>query len=268
MKKATQQIIWEELTADEDLTSQLKIAANPFRFQTELKTIIDSFYRENSRVLEAGCSTGITSLILDDRFDKTLVDLNAAAIRLSQELFGQFKKKATFVVDDMFRLPFPDESFDVVFNSGVLEHFEYHDRVRALREYGRVMKQDGIMLIAFPNHFSKPYKLVYEYLNSRNRWPYPKELALYDLKNELIQSGFKLIERRIIDRRTPINYLNHVKGYGTALKMYYKVVGYEGYLTSVTARKKQRTMTANQDGAYTHLYNMSNSESASHNTNT
>jgi len=237
MENVNQQTIWEDLIADESLKSLLKTANNPFKFQAELKTIIDSFCREKSKILEVGCSTGITSFILDDRFNKTLLDLNAAAIRLSMELFARFHKKATFVVGDMFKLPLPDESFDIVFNSGVVEHFEYQARVNALKEYARVLKPDGLMLIAFPNHFSKPYRLTYKYLNARNRWPYPKEIALFDMKHELSDAGFRLIERRILDLQTPIDYLNHVKVIGSLLKVFYSVVDYEGYLTSVMALK-------------------------------
>jgi ubiquinone/menaquinone biosynthesis C-methylase UbiE len=237
METAAQQAIWENLTADEDLNSLLRCVQHPYAFQAELKVILDSYCRDGSRILEAGSSTGITSFILDDRFDKTLVDLNAAAIKLSRGLFEYFQKKATFVVGDMFRLSLPDEYFDVVFNSGVLEHFEYQDRVRALTEYGRVLRPEGILLVAFPNHFSKPYKLTYDYLNSKGRWPYPREIALYDMRKELEEAGLRLMERRILDRKTPLAYLAHLGPLRIVLKLLYALTGYEGYLTTVTAEK-------------------------------
>ncbi len=237
MDATCQQTIWEDLTAGESLDSLIRQSRNPHRFQQEMKTLIDSFYKHGSRIIEVGCSTGITSFILNDKFDRTLLDLNSEAIALSQALFKHFQKKATFIVGDMFRMALPDESFDVVFNSGVVEHFEYADRVNALKEYGRILKSEGVLLVAFPNHFSKPYKRAYQYLNKRGKWPYPKEIALYDMRQELSEAGFRLRERLVFDRKTPLDYCAHFPLGGRLVKVFYALSGYEGYLTAITAVK-------------------------------
>jgi ubiquinone/menaquinone biosynthesis C-methylase UbiE len=49
-------------------------------------------------------------------------------------------------------LPFPDESFDVVYSSYVLEHVQ--DPVQVLSESVRVLKPGGILSFELPNHLS------------------------------------------------------------------------------------------------------------------
>lgn len=48
-------------------------------------------------------------------------------------------------------LPFSDCSFDVVYHSHVLEHFEVQDAKQFLRECYRVLKPDGVIRVAVPD---------------------------------------------------------------------------------------------------------------------
>jgi SAM-dependent methyltransferase len=235
LSSADQSNIWESLVCREDLTSLSKAVRNPCRFQVELKHLIDALYREQAKIIEVGCFTGITSLLLDDRFDKTLFDLNRPALELSEELFRHFGKAGRFVAGDMFSMPFPEDSFDIVFNSGVLEHFDHQERVAALREYGRILKPGGSLIVAFPNHYSAPYRIGYRYLNFTRQWPYPPEFKLKDLRDELNQAGLQFDGRRTLDDATPLHYARRVGILGLPLKYLFKMIGFEGYLTVISA---------------------------------
>jgi len=48
-------------------------------------------------------------------------------------------------------LPFPDESFDVVYHSHVLEHFSKADGLQLLNRCRRVLKPNGILRVAVPD---------------------------------------------------------------------------------------------------------------------
>jgi predicted SAM-dependent methyltransferase len=48
-------------------------------------------------------------------------------------------------------IPFKDTTFDMVYHSHVIEHFSKEDAPNFLRECYRVLKQNGIIRIAFPD---------------------------------------------------------------------------------------------------------------------
>ena len=48
-------------------------------------------------------------------------------------------------------LPFPDESFDVVYHSHVLEHFSREDGLKLLKSCRRVLRRNGIVRVAVPD---------------------------------------------------------------------------------------------------------------------
>jgi len=48
-------------------------------------------------------------------------------------------------------LPFPDESFDVVYHSHVLEHFSKADGLQLLNRCRRILKPNGILRVAVPD---------------------------------------------------------------------------------------------------------------------
>ena len=240
MKHAKKENIWETLTLNIDFENLVKSAESPCEFQLELKAVLDFYCKDHFKIIEVGSFSGITSLILDDRFDKTLLDSNHNAVMLSESIFEHYGKKATFVTGDMFNMPFPNGYFDVVFNAGVLEHFMYEDRVRALREYARVLKNSGEILVAFPNHYSAPYKLAYRYLTRNDQWKYPKEVPLYDLKNEVRAAGLILSRREVKARKTAFHYLSLLpRHWRYVLYPLFKMLPCEGYLTIVKIRKSK-----------------------------
>ncbi len=52
---------------------------------------------------------------------------------------------------DIFALPFAEGTFDAVFNSGVVEHYDKATRFHLLAELRRVTKQQGFVVLVFPN---------------------------------------------------------------------------------------------------------------------
>ena len=95
------------------------------------------------RLLEVGCGMG-TDLLQFARggANVTGVDLTPRSVETSRhhlELYGQ---KGDFALTDAERLPFADESFDVVYSNGVLHHTP--DTAEAVREVHRVLRPRGL----------------------------------------------------------------------------------------------------------------------------
>ncbi|MBJ6724276.1 class I SAM-dependent methyltransferase [Geomesophilobacter sediminis] len=228
-------MIWDGLANRENLAALVRTASSPHPYQRELKGLIDDLYVEPSTIIEAGSYTGVTSFLLDDRFAKTVFDANPAALELSERLFRYHGKSATFVTGDMFRMPFPDRSFDIVFNCCVFEHFLFADRVAALREYGRILKPSGNIIIAYPNYFSLPYRIG-SYLSGKQR-PTSQERGLITLRSEIKDAGLRFRESRLLDYITPLQMVRRVEILGRPLKYLFKWIGFQGYLRVVIVRK-------------------------------
>lgn len=52
---------------------------------------------------------------------------------------------------DVRSLPFKDKEFDIVFSSHVLEHFPRNETSKVLKEWTRVLKEDGKLVLVLPN---------------------------------------------------------------------------------------------------------------------
>lgn len=60
------------------------------------------------------------------------------------ESMGKLNSTVRFVIQDASVLPFPDETFDVVYSFSVLEHFDENDDIKCVQEIYRVLKKGGI----------------------------------------------------------------------------------------------------------------------------
>lgn len=96
-----------------------------------------------ARLVEIGCGMG-TDLLQFARGGAhcTGVDLTPRSIEISRLHFDLYQMRADFVLSDAERLPFTDESFDVVYSNGVLHHTP--GTAQAIREVHRILRPGGV----------------------------------------------------------------------------------------------------------------------------
>ncbi len=97
------------------------------------------------RVLDAGCGTGAGMDFLSRYGPAYGVDLAQEAID-----FCALRGLSRMARASVSSLPFPDASFDLVTSFDVLYHRAVEDDVCALREFHRVLKEDGQLLLRVP----------------------------------------------------------------------------------------------------------------------
>jgi len=59
-----------------------------------------------------------------------------------------------------FTMKFPSESFDYVWNGGVIEHFNDKEKILMIRKMWNLVKPGGKLLISFPNAHDFPFILA------------------------------------------------------------------------------------------------------------
>jgi len=142
-------------------------------------------YQNSGRILEAGCGSGIyLGLLKKNREIETVgMDFSKSSIKLAK------KNCDNLVLGDIRYLPFKKNSFDIIFNQGVMEHFSEKEFRDILREFKRVSKK---ILIIVP---SKTSIFRFNFL-----CPFDSTQKFYDKKEleELVRSEFKNAEASYI----------------------------------------------------------------------
>ena len=99
-------------------------------------------------------------------FDIARLNSNIVGIDVSQEIVNLAKKNAThhgldasqYACADVRRLPFNDNSFDLIISDSSLDHFEDEDDiVVALRELARVLQDGGTLILTLDNSRNLTY---------------------------------------------------------------------------------------------------------------
>ena len=122
-----------------------------FRGMEKISTaLLDRFVGPNRNdkkleLLDAGCGTGGMLSTLARYGAVSGLDCSAEALRFARE-----RNHATLTRGTVSRLPFADESFDLVTSFDVLYHLEVSDDVEALREVARVLRPRGTLLVRVP----------------------------------------------------------------------------------------------------------------------
>lgn len=103
-----------------------------------------------SRVIEVGAGTGEHLSFVRHGFDEYILsDLDPKPIEFAQRKFANSSNgKVTFEVQTGSELAYPDNTFDRLVATHVLEHI-YYPHV-ALKEWRRVIKQGGVISILIP----------------------------------------------------------------------------------------------------------------------
>ena len=143
---------------------------------------------QEKNILEIGSGTcSLLNHFVRQGYDIHGVDVNREYLARGKELHGDLP--TTLVSSE--RLPFPDNSFDLVFGFDVFEHIPNSDG--HLEEVSRVLKEGGSYLVQTPNKWTN---VIFETIRWKSftswRDDHCSLHSYFELKNRFQSHGFLL----------------------------------------------------------------------------
>ena len=144
-------------------------------------------YSKGKRVLEIGCGRGSLSCYFSDSgYDCTLLDLSESVLDVAKDIFDKNKLKAKFIVGDANNLEIPNNSFDVIYSIGLLEHFD--DVRTTISEQIRVLDTGGIWFGYIVPKYVDNVQKDYEWINDILKGYYQKNKDVNKNKESVYRS--------------------------------------------------------------------------------
>lgn len=126
------------------------------------------------RVLDVAAGTGHVSVLLAKLgFDVIALDMTKAMLSQAKNKFQAQKLQANFLLGDAFKLPFADNTFQVVVSTRFLHLWPCWEQQLLLAEMTRVLIRSGLLIVDFDNQLHRTlFRLpifVYQKLSGRGR---------------------------------------------------------------------------------------------------
>ena len=155
-----------------------KLDSPPEPWDSLSQIVLSTLLRERPgpAILEAGCGTGRISLRLArSGAQVTCLDATEEALELARAAFGEVP--ATFLKASIFEIP-EMEPQDLIWSSGVLEHFHPEEQRTAIAQFVARLKPTGKVVLLNPYAGSLLYRAAKAYLEWRKKWPYGREIPV------------------------------------------------------------------------------------------
>ncbi|TFV95705.1 class I SAM-dependent methyltransferase [Algoriphagus kandeliae] len=157
---------------------------------TKKYKLISSLGTDKS-ILDIGCGTGeLLRYFQEKNWEVNGVEPNKKARSLAKEKLGENVYKSLKKVPE-------NHSFDIISLFHVLEHV--HDLRKSLKKIIKLLKSDGYIILALPNHQSKDAK---KYKNFWAGWDVPRHLYHFD--PESVRQLAKQFDLEIVNQKPMI----------------------------------------------------------------
>lgn len=132
------------------------IEAHRYTTEGHIKEVVDFPRWKDKKVLEIGCGLGTDALqFARAGADYLGVDLTETAAQTTERRLRMYGVPGRTQVADAERLPFADNTFDLVYSHGVLHHTP--DTEQAIREVHRVLRPGGTAMVMLYHRNSYNY---------------------------------------------------------------------------------------------------------------
>lgn len=206
-RSASPRAVWDRIFGAMDAEA----VEVPSALALELGTLVQTLLPRGGSLLEAGSgSGGLSAYLAKLGYRTTLLDQSAAALALARRVYESLGLQGQFFDGDLFRMPFADDEFDCVWNSGVMEHFSDEVIVQGLKEMARVSRRHVVVLV--PNAACVFYRASKWALEQNGTWPVGDEFPRYSTASLFEQAGLKVLREDYLAMDEGIRWLRHLDG--------------------------------------------------------
>ncbi|MGB7436230.1 MAG: class I SAM-dependent methyltransferase [Candidatus Acidiferrum sp.] len=161
------------------------------------------------RTLEVACGRGgLVRKLARSAALSCGLDFSFAAVSIGKERWKEMDEgsPASFTQGDAQELPFPDAYFDVVISCETIEHLP--SPVKALREFHRVTRNEGRLLLTTPNYlnFMGLYELYAKIRHPERKpdQPFDRVQLFTQVREQVNAAGWKIIRSDGTVHQVPI----------------------------------------------------------------
>lgn len=132
------------------LYDTIAIFYRKYIIRQNLNRHIKDNFKKKSKVLHAGCGGGQVDADIVKYINITGLDISTGALNLYKRLYGN---SCDVIHGNIFNIPSKKETFDGIYNLGVMEHFTEKEILKILKEFNRVLKKNGKIILFWPPEF-------------------------------------------------------------------------------------------------------------------
>lgn len=164
-----------------------------------LRYFFSKHFTGKNTILHAGCGGGQVEEGLDTSM--TIIGMDISPNALS--LYRRYHQQSDLVLGDIMNTGFAAQSMDGIYNLGVMEHFSEAEIHNILKEYFRILKPGGVVILFWPPRYGATViflKCVHFICNSvlkREIHLHPPEPTLIKSKSHaeslVTDAGFRML---------------------------------------------------------------------------
>lgn len=138
-----------------------------------------------------------------------LLDYSSKALLFSKKFFELKKVDGFFQEGTIFKILYQNDTFDVVWNAGVLEHFPEEKQVDALCEMKRVCKKNGLVVTFNPFAKGYIYRIGKFFGEKRGVWPFGDEFPVRSLRDLASTVGLEVVREYSFGFNMQLSFLKY-----------------------------------------------------------
>ena len=160
------------------------------------------------QTLELGSGIGWTSLWLSRAGAMTTIaDVSDKALELSRRAFARASCAGSWTQTSIFAPESGLEGQDLVFNSGLIEHFHRDDQLRLLASMKRLVRPGGHVIVIAPYAGGRLYVWAKRQLERLGKWSFGDEFPLLTMRDLGHETGLETIAEVTAKPGDQMNFL-------------------------------------------------------------